>query len=146
MQKPFPDSYKEIADSMGIALYQRFNLNEASLFLRCPVEDIEKLRSQGKLNFIEVTKTEIQFFGYQLLQHLLENVTSHRVPTISTTTIPERIIRAKEVIELTGLSRTTIWRMERAGTFPNRVSLGVGSVGWRWSEVSAWMEGRKNIG
>jgi len=79
------------------------------------------------------------------LQHLLENVTSHRVPAISTTSMPERIVRAKEVIELTGLSRTTIWRMERVGTFPNRVSLGVGSVGWRWSEVSAWMANRDEV-
>ncbi len=144
MQKPFPDSYKEIADSMGITLYQRFNLNEASLFLRCPAEDVIKLQSQGKLNFIEVTKTEIQFFGYQLLEHLLENVTNHRVPSVSTTSMPERILRAKEVVELTGLSRTTIWRMERAGAFPNRVSLGVGSVGWRLSEVSEWVNNRQH--
>ncbi len=145
MQKPFPDSYKEIADSMGIALYQRFNLNEASLFLRCPVEDVEKLQSQGKLNFIQLSNTEIQFFGYQLLEYLLENVTSHRVPTVSTSSMPERILRAKEIVELTGLSRTTIWRMERAGTFPNRVSLGVGSVGWRLSEVNGWMSNRDDV-
>ena len=33
----------EIADDMGIALYQKFSLNEASLFLRCPASDIISL-------------------------------------------------------------------------------------------------------
>lgn len=55
------------------------------------------------------------------------------------TTIPESspdiILRAKEVKEITGLSRTTLWRLESKGDFPRRVSLGVGSVGWRYSEV-----------
>jgi len=55
---------------------------------------------------------------------------------------PERIVRTKELLELTGLSRTTIWRMEKAGTFPKRVSLGEVSVGWRWSEVNEWMKER----
>jgi len=32
----FPDNYERIANDMGIALYQRFSLNEAALFLRCP--------------------------------------------------------------------------------------------------------------
>jgi len=31
-------------------------------------------------------------------------------------------------------------------TFPKRVSLGVGSVGWYESEVNAWLESRKLIG
>jgi len=43
---------------------------------------------------------------------------------------------------LTGLSRTTLWRLERAGAFPTRVQLGANSVGWRAEEVKAWIEGR----
>jgi len=59
----FPDNYESIANDMGIALYQRFSLNEAALFLRCPEKDIEKLVYKYELNYIRVTKTEIQFFG-----------------------------------------------------------------------------------
>ena len=32
-----------------------------------------------------------------------------------------KIIRPKAVIEATGLSRTTIWRLERKGAFPKRL-------------------------
>ncbi len=142
MRPPFPDIYKDIADSMGIALYQRLSLNEASLFLRCPVSDVEKLQENGKLSFIKVTESEHQFFGYQLLEYLLKNVTNYGVPSVSVDAIPERIVRAKDVVEMIGLSRTTIWRMEKKGAFPRRVSLGVGSVGWRYSEVSQWMKAR----
>ncbi len=43
---------------------------------------------------------------------------------------------------MTGLSRTTLWRMENKGEFPRRVSLGENSVGWRLSEVENWMRER----
>jgi len=142
MSHSFPDSYEKIAESMGITLWQRFSLNEASLFLRCQVSEVEALMKSGKLNCIEVSPNEYQFFGHQLLEHLLSNVTHHPVSTIPSDNMPERIIRIKEVVELTGLSRTTLWRMERKGEFPARVSLGVGSVGWRFSEVNGWMDDR----
>lgn len=144
MQIRFPDDYKEIADSMGIALYQRFSVSEASLFLRCQTEMVERLVNEGKIAFIQVTEDEIQFFGFQLLEYLLQNVSQSRT-NHRTKDFQERIMRAKEVVEVTGLSRTTIWRMEKAGQFPNRVSLGVGSVGWRESEVERWLDQRTTL-
>ena len=142
MSHSFPDSYEKIAESMGITLWQRFSLNETSLFLRCQVSEVEELMKSGRLNCIEVTPAEVQFFGYQLLEHLLSNVTNNEIPNPSTQALPERIIRAKEVVEITGLSRTTLWRMEKTGNFPARVSLGVGSVGWRYSKVHEWISRR----
>jgi len=52
----------------------------------------------------------------------------------------DRIVRSKEVGWLTGLGRTTRWRREREGSFPARVRLTSGAVGWRLSEVNAWVE------
>ena len=144
MQQSFPEHYEAIAESMGITLYQRFSINEASLFLRCQVSEVSDLIHAEKLDCIKVTETEFQFFGFQLLEYLLENVTGKRIPAVNANDLPERIIRAKEVGELTGLSRTTLWRMEKSGKFPNRVSLGVGSVGWRFSEVGEWVK-KRNI-
>lgn len=143
MSDSIPKHYREIANSMGISLYQRFSLNEASLFLRCQVSEVEDLVESGALAYINVSKSETQFFGYQLLGYLLENVTENTVPVLAQSSLPERIIRAKEVVVMTGLSRTTLWRMEKAGDFPARVALGVGSVGWRYSEVSSWIKGRQ---
>ena len=54
----------------------------------------------------------------------------------------DRMLRAPEVMAQTGLSRTTIWRRVRAGTFPAPHELGVNSVGWPASEIAAWIESR----
>lgn len=48
------------------------------------------------------------------------------------------ILRKPEVISLTGLSSSTIDRMERAGTFPRRRRVGPKGVGWLPSELDEW--------
>ncbi len=53
------------------------------------------------------------------------------------------MLRAPEVMSLTGLSRSTIWRRVRAGTFPAPVEIGVNSIGWPESEITAWRESRQ---
>ncbi len=52
------------------------------------------------------------------------------------------MLRPPEVMARTGLSRTTIWRRVRAGTFPAPTELGQNSIGWPASEISAWLENR----
>jgi prophage regulatory protein len=54
----------------------------------------------------------------------------------------ERLLRTNEVLDRTGLGRTTVWRMERAGQFPPRRQIGGGIVGWLESEVDAWIHDR----
>ena len=51
-----------------------------------------------------------------------------------------RILRLPEVLELTGLCRTTIWRMAKKGTFPPSMKLGARAVGWRASDIYKWLE------
>lgn len=53
-----------------------------------------------------------------------------------------RIIRLKEVIDSTGLARSTIYKYIGEGTFPATVSLGDRCVGWVHSEVCAWILAR----
>jgi prophage regulatory protein len=52
------------------------------------------------------------------------------------------ILRTAAVIQLTGLSRTTLWRLERQGEFPARVRLGLNSVGWLEEEIARWIDTR----
>ena len=52
------------------------------------------------------------------------------------------ILRTADVIRRTGLSRTTLWRLERQGDFPERVRLGLNSVGWREEEIARWIDTR----
>ncbi len=53
-----------------------------------------------------------------------------------------QILRTHDVLELTGLSRTTIWRLEREGCFPARIRLSKNSVGWDRDELLRWIESR----
>ncbi|MGD9975024.1 MAG: helix-turn-helix transcriptional regulator [Desulfatirhabdiaceae bacterium] len=51
----------------------------------------------------------------------------------------KRIIRKPELFLKIGLSDATIWRMERAGRFPQRIQLGGNSVGWFDDEIELWL-------
>ena len=55
-----------------------------------------------------------------------------------------RVIRRAELLRITGLSRSTQWRLERAGNFPRRIELTQGSVGWLLSEINEWIESCAN--
>jgi predicted DNA-binding transcriptional regulator AlpA len=54
----------------------------------------------------------------------------------------EAIVREAEVRRLSGLSRATRWRMERAGRFPQSRRLSANAKGWFLSEILAWIAGR----
>lgn len=51
----------------------------------------------------------------------------------------DRIIRLKTVLERTGLSRSTIYRKIREGSFPAQLKLTVHGAGWHESAVSRWI-------
>ena len=51
-------------------------------------------------------------------------------------------LRWPRVRQLTGLSRSTIWRIEKNGQFPARRKLSANSVGWSLIELQAWMQSR----
>lgn len=53
-----------------------------------------------------------------------------------------RIIRLNEVIDSTGLARSTIYKYIGEGTFPKPVSLGDRCVGWVDLEVRDWILAR----
>ncbi len=55
---------------------------------------------------------------------------------------PERIVRSAEAGEIIGTSRTTCWRLERAGEFPARVQISPGAIGYLYSEIQAWIQER----
>ena len=54
----------------------------------------------------------------------------------------DRLLRRREVEEITGLSRSTIYRLMDAGEFPQAKSIGPNCVRWLLSEIIAWMESR----
>jgi prophage regulatory protein len=55
----------------------------------------------------------------------------------------DRILRPREVTEFTGLSRTTIWRAVKAGTFPKPVRLTPSTIGWCQTDLAHWIAERR---
>jgi prophage regulatory protein len=58
------------------------------------------------------------------------------------TTMASRYIRRTEVEDLTGLSRSTIYRMMDAGQFPRPIRLTQKAVGWKETDIAAWLDSR----
>ena len=56
---------------------------------------------------------------------------------------PPLFIRRSLLKQVTGLSPSTVDRLERAGTFPSRRRVGPGVVGWLYSEVAQFLEQRE---
>lgn len=62
--------------------------------------------------------------------------------TQTTQTPLQGFLRLPEVTKLTGLSRSSIYRLESLGLFPGRVKLSESATAWRTEEVQAWCASR----
>lgn len=55
---------------------------------------------------------------------------------------PPALLRLPNVIHMTGLGRSTIYRMITKKQFPCPIRLGVRAVAWRQTDLADWIEGR----
>lgn len=61
-----------------------------------------------------------------------------------------KILRIKQVIECTGVSRSTLYDIQdpksprHDPSFPKKVQITLGSVGWIANEINLWIESRMN--
>lgn len=129
-----------MADGMGIALYQRFSSHEASLFLRCPIDQLESMVKAHSIAHIDAGNGAFEFFGYQLVEYLITRINERVAAPVEG---EDKVLRTKEVVKRVGLSRTTIWRREQAGDFPRRIPLGENSVGWLRSDIDEWLRNNR---
>lgn len=53
-----------------------------------------------------------------------------------------KFLKIREVMEITSLARSTIYKFTAEGRFPKQVPLGGNSVAWLEAEVLEWMEAR----
>lgn len=53
-----------------------------------------------------------------------------------------RLIRLPAVIEMTGYSRASIYRLMNDGAFPLCVKLGARAVAWRSTDIDEWISSR----
>lgn len=57
----------------------------------------------------------------------------------------DRLIRLPEVIQITSISRTQIYRLIAAGTFPKQRRISHKVAAWKESEVAAWIDSGMNL-
>lgn len=53
--------------------------------------------------------------------------------------------RMSTVLRMTGLGRSTIYRLIAEDKFPAQVRIGARAVGWRWSDLERWSAARPTI-
>ena len=67
-------------------------------------------------------------------------MTNSADPRLQIPGTPSVILRMKAVLQRTGLSRATIYRLMHAGEFPRSFKLGKTASGWLEAEVRAWID------
>ena len=51
----------------------------------------------------------------------------------------DRLMTVKELGELLGLDRVTIYRLRKEGRFPRPLQLGPRTIRWRQSQIQEWI-------
>jgi len=58
----------------------------------------------------------------------------------------DRFVREPERRKITGLAKTTWWRLEQLGRAPKAYQLGRNAKGWKLSELMDWLNSRTHAG
>lgn len=56
-----------------------------------------------------------------------------------------KLLKLKDIITMTSLSKSSIYRQVNAGTFPMPVRIGPRSVAWVVSEIESWIGERRAL-
>lgn len=59
--------------------------------------------------------------------------------------VNDRVIRMPEVMQITGLKCSTIYKHSSLGTFPPVVKITGRASGWKTSEINRWLSGERNF-
>jgi len=51
-------------------------------------------------------------------------------------------VRLSTVIGITGLSKSSIYRMEREGRFPSKINIGLSGIGWNVGALRRYLRSR----
>ena len=58
----------------------------------------------------------------------------------------DRLLRRREVEQITGIGSSSIYRQMDRGSFPRPVKVGPNAVRWRESDIQRWVETRPTAG
>ena len=52
----------------------------------------------------------------------------------------DRLLRRRDVERITGMSRSSIYRLMRTQEFPVAIKVGPAAVRWKESDITSWLE------
>ena len=64
---------------------------------------------------------------------------------LSTSYTEQHVIRIQELMQITGVSRSSIWRWVKSGDLPPPIALGPNCIGWLSAEIYKWLEDRPRV-
>lgn len=101
------------------------------------------LKTKNAISELQITKRHIDEFKSLLTKRGISEQTKSNIPkptlSIERDKQPNDLIRIKEVMSMTGLSRSSIYTQKIKGEFPNPIQLTSRSVAWVRSDVEQWI-------
>lgn len=68
--------HERIAEAQGLNLYGKYSEREAAEVLNLSIVSLRRLRNSGDIEFVRVSPRKICFFGFQLIQCLVNSMES----------------------------------------------------------------------
>jgi prophage regulatory protein len=104
-------------------------------------------KTQNTINELQLVKRHIDGFKSQLTKRDISEQTRANIPeqkmsieqTQTRDKQPSDLIRIKEVMSMTGLSRSSIYTYKNKGEFPSPIQLSSRSVAWVRVDVEQWV-------
>ncbi|SHG74046.1 transcriptional regulator, AlpA family, partial [Fodinibius roseus] len=90
-------------------------------------------------------KFEVEKFvsNFEVFFQKMGKVVSEPITTKHSDTM--RVIRKQELAKILGVSKQTIWRMQKRGELPSRIQISKRVVGWREKDIKKFIETRPEV-
>ena len=75
-----PPALREMAETMGVPLYRRYTEAQAAEIIGVSVPTLKRQRAAGKLSYLRLSERRIAFFGFQILNYLMEAIENEPCP------------------------------------------------------------------
>lgn len=139
-----------VQDALGRAYNRTEFLDQRRKMMQAWADHLDKLRkapTDGARSVESASKScgsRRAVCAWSFPRHITEGCRMQHV-RFATEATPPAILRLPEVMRLTRLGRSTIYRLLAVGQFPSPVQLSVRAVGWRRSDVDNWTAERPQV-
>ena len=104
-------------------------------------------KTENTIRELQLVQKHINEFKHQIYKKDISEKTRAEIPkqelsierSSARERLPTDLIKIKEVIEMTGLSRSSIYRFVKLGEFPKPINLSSRSVAWVRGSVEEWV-------